>query len=153
MSTEHQPDADGSGYTNAEFVADAHADVRDEQERERAEAAEHAATKQWLEESEKSRVRTIEIRDRPFEFTPLSAAESSRLESLGEGVEADSARGEEVTQELCDTLGEHCHDPVLTGDVFFNRFGIDELVAILDELVEGDMDPEDRERVDGFREQ
>jgi len=136
---------------NADEANEAIEALHDEREAEREQQAEHAATKQWLEQTSKERSRTIEIRGREFEFDPLSAKESAHIESLGQG--ADSDRGDKVTRELCDILGSHCHNPVLDGDAFYEEFGIEELQSILEELVTGELDPEERERIDGFREQ
>jgi len=155
MSTNDTADTteNSSGYTNAEFVADAHADVRDEQERERAEAAEHAATKQWLEDQQCGHTRSITLRDREFDFRPINARKSSAMIAEAEDVDEASDRADELTVEYAEILGDHCVDPVMTGDVFLDTFEFSEIRDFIYELLAGGLDEDERERVDSFRDQ
>ena len=141
----------GGGAEDPGFVAEKLAEIQEEAAAEKAEVVEHANTKHRLEQRLREQRRTVEVLGEPVEFEPVGAGLSRKLMSLRRrAAEGDGEAEEQLIDLVFETLADHSVDPEMTED-WWGQFSIDELKNAFERLVMGNLDANERERIEQFR--
>ena len=146
MSTGHQPDADGSGYTNAEFVEQAHEDIRADERARQEELTDAERKKQRVLDSIREKTVTVYVDgDHRAKFTRIMGEEEQwfreiyRKEQSGELTKAED---EEAERRMIEILADHA-----VAD-WIDREFVDDLPAgvkleLFQDIVEGGEDADE----------
>ena len=148
-------DSGPSGFANPEFVersavrAEEH---RKEQDRAKSEAG---GTQAWLEEELDQRSKEAEIFGRVFEFRPIGTGfVSDTVERANkvnqDGDDRDLGEMPALLRDICAKLGEHCLDPGMNREQF-ESIPPSEVQQVYEEVA-AELDDEERERIERFRE-
>lgn len=154
----------GTQLSNPEFVASAFEKETQQAQDDFASAQQHAATQSWLERKLDARQKPVDVMGDDFNFRPIGTGRSMEIIERSQDLGEDENVGDmpDLFRDICVLLGEHCIAPVdetdsdgyelpptLSAAEFAGMPPGDVQEAFME--IVGDLDDEDRERIEEFR--
>ena len=135
----------------ANAVVDA---MREERSAERLEHARSNDTRAWLEQRLNEQTATVPVMGRDFEFRRVGTTRVADTLDMIDGDLDDVSEMPTLFREMCALLGETCTDPAL-GAEEFGQMPPDVVERVFEDVAmpEGELDEEQRERIDEFRDE
>lgn len=144
----------GGSVANPEAANAAVSAMRQQRSDETIERARGSDTQAWLEQRLDEQTNTVPVMGREFEFRPVGSERVAKTLDLidGDANVDDISELPALLREVCSVLGETCTDPAMDAEAF-GRLPADVNQRVFEDVAmpEGDLDPEQRERVDEFR--
>lgn len=154
----------GTQLSNPEFVASAFEKETQQAQDDFAAAQQHAATQSWLERKLDARQKPVDVMGDDFNFRPIGTGRSMEIIERSQDLGEDENVGDmpDLFRDICVLLGEHCIAPVdetdsdgyelppTLGAAEFAGMPPGDVQEAFMEIV-GDLDDEDRERIEEFR--
>ncbi|PHQ43946.1 hypothetical protein Z052_02055 [Halorubrum sp. C191] len=137
---------------NPDSATEALDTLTDEQEAAEQQREEYATTKARLEQKRSQRRRMVEVLDEPVEFRPVGVGVARRAMRLRSRAMDGSADAEEALIDLVfETLADHAVDDEMDEE-FWEGFSMSTVQSAFEELVMAELDIEDQEAIEDFRE-